>query len=293
MDVVETIEAMRSWRAGVHGALGLVPTMGALHAGHLSLVRRARRECERVVATIFVNPAQFGPREDFATYPRDLPRDLALLGAEGVDLVFTPPRAAIYPAGFATWVDVERLTERWEGTSRPGHFRGVATVVLKLLNLVQPHRAYFGEKDYQQLQVVTAMARDLDVPVAIVPCPTVREPDGLAMSSRNASLSAEDRRAAGVLWRALTAARDAAGLGERSGAALTVLVERTIAAEPRARVDYVAVVDPLTLEPVETIGPAGAVCCVAAHVGPVRLIDNLMLVTPMSAEGAKRPKHQP
>jgi pantoate--beta-alanine ligase len=285
MDVVETVAALRSWRAGVHGTLGLVPTMGALHDGHLALVRRARRECERVVVTIFVNPAQFGPHEDFARYPRDLPRDLALLGSEGVDLVFTPPVSAIYPEAFSTWVTVERLTERWEGTSRPGHFRGVATVVLKLLNLVQPDRAYFGEKDYQQLRVVERMVADLDVPTTIVACPTVREADGLAMSSRNAYLSAEDRRAATALWRGLRAARAACEAGERDAATLTAIVAKTIAAEPRVRLDYVAVVDPRTLEPLATVGARGAVACVAAHVGSVRLIDNVTLAEPDEAAG--------
>jgi pantoate--beta-alanine ligase len=287
MDVVETLDALAAWRAGVSGVLGLVPTMGALHEGHLSLVRRARHDCERVVATIFVNPAQFGPHEDFTRYPRDLPRDLALLGGEGVDLVFTPSPATVYPQGFSTWVTVEKVIERWEGASRPGHFRGVATVVLKLLNLVQPQRAYFGEKDYQQLHVIEKMVRDLNVPTTIVPCPTVREPDGLALSSRNAYLGPEDRRAATVLWRALTAARAACAQGERDATALTRLVEQTISNEPRARVDYVAVVDPLTLEPLTTLGVAGAVCCVAAHVGAVRLIDNLLLARAGEGEGRR------
>ena len=186
MHVAETIDALVAWRATVAGTLGLVPTMGALHDGHLALVRRARRECDRVATTIFVNPAQFGPHEDLRSYPRDLPRDLALLTAEGVDCVFTPTDPMMYPADFSTWVTVERIVSRWEGVSRPGHFRGVATIVLKLLNVARADRAYFGEKDYQQLRVIERMVRDLNVPTAIVPCPTVREPDGLAMSSRNA-----------------------------------------------------------------------------------------------------------
>lgn len=277
MQVVETIDALRAWRAAVSGTLGFVPTMGALHDGHLSLVRRARRECPGVAVSVFVNRAQFGPREDFQSYPRDLSRDLALLTAERVDVVFTPAEPLIYPEGFATWISVGRLSERWEGASRPGHFRGVATVVLKLLNLVRPDRAYFGEKDYQQLRVVERMVRDLGVPTAIVACPIIREPDGLAMSSRNAYFSPLERRAATVLWRALTAARDEYVRGERDPKALCRVVEEIIGREPLARLDYVAVADPLTLEPLERIPGGGAICCLAAWVGKVRLIDNLRL----------------
>lgn len=275
--VAETLDALHAWRAAVSGELGFVPTMGALHDGHLSLVRRARRECDRVAVSIFVNPTQFGPHEDLQGYPRDLPRDLALLTAEGVDLVFTPPESLIYPPGFSTWVTVERLTERWEGTSRPGHFRGVATVVLKLLHLMKAERAYFGEKDYQQLRVVERMVRDLNVPTAIVACPTVREADGLAMSSRNAYLSPEERRAATVLWKALMAARAEHANGERGGKTLHRVVEEMIGREPLARLDYVAVADPVTLEPVEWIDSRGAICLLAAWIGKVRLIDNLPL----------------
>lgn len=281
MEVAETIEALHAWRAAATGRLGFVPTMGALHEGHLSLVRRARRECDHVAVSIFVNPAQFGPHEDLQRYPRDLPRDLARLAAERADLVFTPTEPMIYPEGFSTWVIVERLAERWEGASRPGHFRGVATVVLKLLNLVRAERAYFGEKDYQQLRVVERMVRDLNVPTTIVACPTVREPDGLAMSSRNAYLSPVERRAAAVLWRALTAARAECAKGERRGEALRRLVEEMIGREPLARLDYVAVADPMTLEPVERIADGGAICCLAAWIGQVRLIDNLLLAPPV------------
>lgn len=281
MEVAETIEALHAWRAAATGRLGFVPTMGALHEGHLSLVRRARRECDHVAVSIFVNPAQFGPHEDLQRYPRDLPRDLARLAAERADLVFTPTEPMIYPEGFSTWVIVERLAERWEGASRPGHFRGVATVVLKLLHLVRAERAYFGEKDYQQLRVVERMVRDLNVPTTIVACPTVREPDGLAMSSRNAYLSPVERRAAAVLWRALTAARAECAKGERRGEALRRLVEEMIGREPLARLDYVAVADPMTLEPVERIADGGAICCLAAWIGQVRLIDNLLLAPPV------------
>lgn len=277
MRVVETSEALRGWRATVSEPLGLVPTMGALHDGHLSLVRRARRECDRVVVSIFLNPAQFGPNEDLQSYPRDLARDLALLDAERVDLVFTPAERVIYPEGYSTWVTVERLADRWEGASRPGHFRGVATVVLKLLSLVRPERAYFGEKDYQQLRVVERMVRDLHAPATVVACPTVREADGLAMSSRNAYFSPAERQAATVLWRALTAAREECVKGERSGDRLRRVAEETIGSEPLARLDYVAVVDPLTLEPLERVGRSGAICCLAAWIGKVRLIDNVLL----------------
>jgi pantoate--beta-alanine ligase len=280
MEVVDSFEAFAAWRRAGAGRLGLIPTMGALHEGHLSLVRRARRETDRVVTTIFVNPTQFGPHEDLATYPRDLPRDLALLGAEHVDCVFAPTVLAMYPADFSTWVSVERLTDRWEGTSRPGHFRGMATVVLKLLNIARADRAYFGEKDYQQLRVVERLVRDLDVQTEIVACPTVREPDGLAMSSRNVRLAPADRRAAGVLFQALGAAREACRAGEQSGEALGRLVATTIGREPSARVDYVAVVDARTLEPVTQVRAGGVVCLVAAWVGAVRLIDNMLLELP-------------
>ncbi len=251
MNVAESLEAFVTWRETVGGRLGLVPTMGALHDGHLSLVRRARRETDRVVTTIFVNPTQFGSSDDLKAYPRDLDRDLTLLREERVDCVFTPGEAMMYPGDFSTWVVVERLD-----------------------------RAYFGEKDYQQLRVVERLVRDLNVRTEIVPCPTVRESDGLAMSSRNVHLAPEDRRAALVLFRALSAARDACHAGEPSGEALGRLVAETIGREPRARADYVAVADPRTLEPVTRVGRGGAVCLLAVWVGSVRLIDNVLLGSP-------------
>ena len=278
MEVLDTVERVDAWRRTITGRLGLVPTMGALHEGHLSLVRRARPECDRVAATIFVNPAQFGPSEDLAKYPRDLPGDLALLAREGVDMVFAPTEAVIYPPGFSTWVTEEQVALRWEREARAGHFRGVTTVVLKLFNVVRPERAYFGEKDYQQLRVIERMVRDLNLPVTIVPCPTVREPDGLALSSRNVRLEPADRKAARVLSRALEAARSAAAKGERDGEALRRIAEDVIRGEPQARLDYVAVVDRETLEPLGRLDARGAVCLVAARIGPVRLIDNLRLV---------------
>lgn len=280
MEIAETVETLRSWRGRTHDRVGFVPTMGALHDGHLSLVHRARRECDRVAVSVFVNPTQFGDRHDLARYPRTLAADLAVLEKEQVDLVFTPTEALVYPPGFSTWVVEEALTHRWEGASRPGHFRGVTTVVLKLLNLVGPDRAYFGEKDYQQLRVVERMVRDLNVPTTIVACPTVRAQDGLAMSSRNVRLSPSERPAATVLWRALSAVRNAYAEGERDGEALRRLAERIIREEPLARVDYVAVADADTLEPTPRIGPGGAVCCLAIWIGEVRLIDNLILTLP-------------
>ncbi|MET0553105.1 MAG: pantoate--beta-alanine ligase, partial [Vicinamibacteria bacterium] len=214
MNETGTIAGVRAWRSALAGDVGLVPTMGFLHEGHVSLVERARRENAHVAVSLFVNPTQFGPREDLAAYPRDLERDRGLLRAAGCDLLFVPTAAEMYPPGAGTFVDVGAVAEPLEGARRPGHFRGVATVVLKLLNIVQPARAYFGEKDAQQLAVIRAFVRDLDVPVAVVGCPTVREADGLAKSSRNSYLDADDRRAAPVLHRALSAARDAWERGE-------------------------------------------------------------------------------
>ncbi len=278
MQRLETVAALHEWRRDLRGSLGLVPTMGFLHEGHLSLVRRARRENDVVAVTIFVNPTQFGPHEDFSTYPRDLPRDLTILEREGVDLVFTPDRREIYPEGYATYVTVERMSERWEGASRPGHFRGVATVVAKLLALFQPARAYFGQKDYQQLLVIRRLARDLGFPLTVVLCPIVREPDGLAMSSRNSYLAPAERRAATVLFRALRAGEAAYRAGERSGYRLQAVMKEVLAEEPLAKPDYVAVADPETLGELDAVGPRGAVFCLAVWIGSTRLIDNCLLV---------------
>ncbi len=278
MRVVRTLEEMRQARASLTGSVGFVPTMGYLHEGHLSLVRRARSECQHVVVSIFVNPTQFGPGEDYQRYPRDEARDLALLEREGVDLVFVPSAAEMYPEGFATWVEVSGpLTGRLEGASRPGHFRGVATVVLKLFNLVQPHRAYFGEKDAQQLRVVRRMVSDLNLPVEIVPCPTVREPDGLAMSSRNVYLSPEERTQALALSRALELARRLVREeGLRDAAELRRRLEDFLRRSPGVALDYVSVAHPETLAELERIeGPA--LVLLAARVGPARLIDNALI----------------
>jgi pantoate--beta-alanine ligase len=254
--------------------IGLVPTMGSLHDGHRSLIRRARRENDRVVLSIFVNPLQFGPSEDFERYPRDLEGDLRLAAAEGVDYVFSPQARDLYPRGDPhTRVHVGRIGKVVEGAFRPGHFDGVATVCLKLFNLTRPHRAYFGRKDAQQLAVIRQMVADLDVDVEIVPCPTVRETDGLAMSSRNAYLDPASRAAAPVLARALAAAREAGAAGERSAARLQALVEEIVASEPGLRLQYVAVVDPASFEPVDTV-EGGATVALAAFAGTTRLIDN-------------------
>lgn len=276
MQVISSIAAFREARARL-GALGFVPTMGYLHEGHLSLVRRARAECGAAAASIFVNPTQFSPREDFSRYPRDLERDLRLLEAEGTALVFVPDTAEIYPEGFGTYVTLPEADEVLEGAARPGHFRGVATVVCKLLNIVQPTRAYFGQKDAQQTVVVRQMVRDLNMPTEIVVAPTVREPDGLAMSSRNTYLTPEQRAAAPVVYRALQAAEERYAGGERSGEALRGAMSATLAAEPLARPDYVSAADPLTLRELEEIGPRGVLLSLAVRFGSVRLIDNMLL----------------
>jgi len=258
---------------------GLVPTMGYLHEGHLSLVRAARPENDRVAASIYVNPTQFAPDEDLESYPRDLERDLALLQAEGVDLVFTPSDAVMYPAGFQTYVTVEEVTQVLEGASRPTHFRGVTTIVAKLFNVIQPTRAYFGQKDYQQTVVLRRMVRDLNIDVDLVICPIVREPDGLAMSSRNDYLTPPQREAATVLYRALTAGTALLDEGERDGAAVRRQMGQIIAAEPLARADYVSVAHPDTLEELERVTER-AVLSLAVSFGKthrkVRLIDNAL-----------------
>jgi pantoate--beta-alanine ligase len=276
MEIIETIALFRQARARF-GRLGLVPTMGYLHEGHLSLVRQARIECGAVAVSIFVNPTQFGPREDLSRYPRDLARDLRLLREENVDLVFVPSVAEIYPNGFSTFVDVRDVTEMLEGAARPGHFQGVATVVCKLFNIAQPTRAYFGQKDAQQTVVVRKMARDLDMPLDVVVVPTMREPDGLAMSSRNVYLSAEQRQAATALYRALGAAHARYAAGERDAEVLRQAMRAVLDAEPLAKPEYVSVADALTLRELDDVGAAGALCSLAVRFGTTRLIDTMML----------------
>jgi pantoate--beta-alanine ligase len=264
-----------SWRCQGH-QVGLVPTMGALHAGHLSLVERSQRECGRTVVSIFVNPLQFGPAEDFARYPRRLEADVDALAARGVDAVFAPAVEEMYPPGAVTRVRVTDIDGVLEGAFRPGHFEGVATVVLKLLNAARPHRAYFGQKDAQQAALVTRLARDLDTGVAIVVCATVREPDGLAMSSRNAYLRGEERTAARCLFRALSAANDRYRGGERDPESLRRAMEAVLAAEPLARTDYAEVVDEATFR------PPGRLAVLAVRIGETRLIDNHRLGDPLA-----------
>jgi pantoate--beta-alanine ligase len=256
--------------------VGLVPTMGALHEGHLSLVREARRMCDVVVVSVFVNPTQFGPGEDYQKYPRTLEADLRLLSRYPVDLVFTPAVETMYPAGSATLVDVGPVAKPWEGAHRPGHFRGVATVVLKLLNLTAPDVAYFGQKDFQQTLVIRQLVRDLDVPVEIRVCPTVREPDGLAMSSRNAYLSPAQRQQALALSQSLRLAEELVARGERRASVVLQQMRDLLARQPGIDVQYIAIADPRTLASVEELD-GEAIALIAAKVGATRLIDNIWL----------------
>jgi pantoate--beta-alanine ligase len=283
MEVIQTLAATfdaSETARGKDGTVGFVPTMGAFHEGHLSLIRRARAERDFVVVSIFVNPLQFGDPADLAAYPRDDERDLERARELSVDVVFAPPVEEMYPAGEPeATVDPGPVGERLEGASRAGHFRGVATVLAKLFHAVGPSAAYFGEKDAQQLAVVRRMVVDLSFPIEVVACPTVREPDGLAMSSRNARLSPEHREAAGCLFLALTEAAELARSGERDAAHLVAAMAREIGATPQARLDYAAVVDDDTFEELRTVDPP-ARAVVAARFGDVRLIDNLLLPTP-------------
>lgn len=268
-------EYARSARAESR-VIGLVPTMGALHEGHAALVARARQECSSVIASVFVNPKQFGPKEDYKKYPRDLEKDAKTLGNVGVDALFAPDVTDVYPDGFRTYVNVEGISERLEGRSRPGHFRGVSTVVLKLFEIVQPHFAYFGRKDAQQVRIISEMTRDLNLDTEIVVCPVIREADGLALSSRNAYLSAEERKAATVLHQALVAARDELSRGVRDAMQLQTAMRRILEAEPLANVDYAEIVSADTFEPVVRVARP---CCavLAVSIGKTRLIDNLFI----------------
>ena len=256
--------------------VGFVPTMGALHEGHMSLVRAAMAECQPVIASIFVNPTQFGPGEDLRKYPRTFEADRKRLEEAGVSYLFAPEAGEMYPRGFRTWVNVEGLSDRLEGRVRPGHFRGVTTVVLKLLEIVQPQKAFFGRKDAQQARLIQQMARDLHLDSEIIVCPIVREPDGLAMSSRNTYLSPDERRAATVLHRALDAARRAIERGERDALRLTAAMRKVIRGEPLAHPDYVELVDAETLEPVTRLRRT-CLALLAARFGETRLIDNLLI----------------
>jgi pantoate--beta-alanine ligase len=274
--VVTTVRELRALRRALAGDTGFVPTMGYLHEGHLALVRAARERDDHVIVSIFVNPRQFGPGEDYERYPRDTERDLALLEREGVDIAFVPPVEEIYREGDATFVDVGGITEVLEGAHRPGHFRGVATVIAKLFGIVQPRRAYFGRKDAQQLLVVQQLVRDLHLDIEIVAVAIVREPDGLAMSSRNAYLSPREREAALVLSRALRCAAERFAGGERDAKRLRAAMRDVIAREPLARVDYVSVADAGTLRELDRVDRP-ALASLAVRIGPVRLIDNVAL----------------
>jgi len=277
--MITSIESMRNACREIRQSgkrLGFIPTMGALHAGHLSLVQAARSQCAAVAASIFVNPTQFGPNEDLSKYPRDLDRDRALLEKENVDLLFAPTAEEMYPAGAVTWVTVEGLSERLEGKSRPGHFRGVATIVAKLFNIIEPERAYFGQKDAQQAVIIRKMVRDLDMGVEVVVCPTVRESDGLALSSRNVYLNPEERKQALVLYRALCRVHALADRGERDAVKLREAAVQVFADEKPVLLDYFEIVSKDSLEPVKDVSQ-GALVVTAAFVGKTRLIDNLVL----------------
>jgi pantoate--beta-alanine ligase len=276
MQVVEPIFKVRALRQKLSGTVGFVPTMGYLHEGHLALVKQARIENSAVIASIYVNPTQFGPREDFGAYPRDLNRDLELLREGGVDIVFVPSDNQMYSPEFSTWVDVEKISERLEGASRPGHFRGVATVVAKLFNIVQPTKAYFGQKDAQQVVVIKRMVADLNMEIEIVVVPTVRESDGLAMSSRNIYLSPEERKAATVLFRALTLAQQLRLGGEKGAGKIRRQMTALIQKEHLAKTDYVSVADAETMEELNLIDRS-ALASLAVRIGKTRLIDNMSL----------------
>jgi len=276
MKVITTLPELRNARTALPEPVGFVPTMGYLHAGHISLINAAKAGCTSVVASIFVNPTQFGPNEDLAEYPRDLPRDLSVLEAAGVDLVWTPTPECMYPPGFQTWVEVQGLTNGLEGKIRPGHFRGVTTIVAKLFNAVRPDRAYFGQKDAQQAVVIRRMTRDLDFPIEIVVCPTTREPDGLAMSSRNSYLIPGERNVATVIFRALTEAKNAYESGQREADILRRIMRDVVNAEPLVRLQYVSCADYDTLEELNTVNTK-ALLSMAVYVGKTRLIDNFVI----------------
>jgi len=279
MQTIRTAKAMAAWSAAYHResvTIGLVPTMGALHAGHRALIRTARLSCDAVVVSLFVNPAQFGPQEDFARYPRKPKADAALCRKEGVDVLFAPPVGEVYPDGFQSTVSVPALARRWEGARRPGHFDGVATVVTKLLAVVRPTVAVFGQKDFQQAALIRRLVEDLDLGARVLVYPTVREADGLALSSRNVYLTPAQRRAAPVLLRALQAGRGAIRCGVRSGPRIQQAMRRIIGEESLAKVEYLAVCDPETLEPLTRVR-RHAVLLGAIRIGRIRLIDNLLV----------------
>jgi len=276
MKVVEKIDDMRRLRQQLAEPIGFVPTMGYFHDGHLALVRRARAENQLVIVSIFVNPTQFGPQEDFNNYPRDLQRDLAMLEEEKADIVFMPSATEMYPPQFNSWIEVDKLTERLESASRPGHFRGVATIVAKLFNIIQPTRAYFGQKDAQQTIVIKKMVADLNMNLEIITIPTVREPDGLAMSSRNTRLNPEQRQAAVILYQALCLAQQLYTSGEKNAERLRQEMLTLIQKQPLANIDYVSIADAETLDELDRVNPPSLVS-LAVRIGSTRLIDNIVL----------------
>ncbi len=276
MKVIETVAGMREWRRQTAGTVGFVPTMGYLHEGHISLVRRAKEENRSVVVSIFVNPTQFGPREDFKKYPRNTKRDLAMLEPL-TDIVFMPSAPEMYPDNYHTWVEVEKITEPLEGMERPGHFRGVSTVVTKLFNIVQPTSTYFGQKDAQQLLVIKKMVADLNMDLEVVACPTVREPDGLAMSSRNTYLTPEQRQAAPVLYRALTLAQEMWAKGEKDPGEIRLEMKSLVDKEPMADIHYISIADAETLDEYLHRMKKPALLSMAVKIGKTRLIDNIIL----------------
>ena len=276
MQIVKTIAEMKQLRQKLAEPVGLVPTMGALHEGHLALVKRSKAECRATITYIFVNPAQFLPSEDLKAYPRVPDQDTLMLEAVGNDVLFMPPEKEVYPPDFNTWVEVKGVTERLEGAARPGHFRGVATVLTKFFNIVEPMKAYFGQKDAQQVIVVKKMVADLNMNMEIVVVPTVREPDGLAMSSRNVFLNPQERRAATVLYQSLRLAQDLFSKGEKDAERIRKAMEALIRKEPLAAIDYVSIAHPETLEELETV-KSGALASLAVKIGKIRLIDNLLM----------------
>ena len=276
MQIARTIAEMKALRMKSLGSIGFVPTMGYLHDGHLALIKQARAENSVVVASIFVNPTQFGPTEDFKTYPRNTERDLALLEKERTDIVFMPSAEEMYPERFGSWVEVEKVTDRLEGSCRPGHFKGVATVVAKLFNIVEPTCAYFGQKDAQQALVIKKMAADLNMNLEVIVTPTVRESDGLAMSSRNVYLNTQERQAAAVLFKALTLAQNLWEKGDRNAERIRQEMTSLISKEPLAKIEYVSIADAKTLEELSEIDRP-ALASLAVRIGKTRLIDNMVL----------------
>jgi len=276
MQIAKNIAEMKAMRIKSLGSVGFVPTMGYLHQGHLALVKQARDENSAVVVSIFVNPTQFGPTEDFKSYPRDTERDLAMLQKEKTDIVFMPSAEEMYPEGFDSWVDVAKVTDRLEGSYRPGHFKGVTTVVAKLFNIVEPTRAYFGQKDAQQALVIKKMVADLDMNLEVIVAPTVRESDGLAMSSRNVYLNPQERQAAAILFKALTLAQNLWDKGERNAETLRQQMTFLINQEPLAKIEYISIADTETLEELSNIDRP-ALASLAVRIGKTRLIDNMLL----------------